>query len=225
MLGLAFRRGGHFYYLPKDASGKKWWMKWRCRLLWPPGVTLPFNDCTAIVWGPHTGDLGLVAISCGLKETLKAQMLLICFRTCAGCHFSPQPAICLHLFHATPRCPSHLFLPEPPSQMLFLPPQAKVWTWACIITPAVCSRLGNFTKLCRSYKYEKVEKKYWDRTLDLCNSSSVNASPRVPAKCLSLTHTHTRLALCCTGQHPPLLHWNQNTHRPVWLSHKESLFS
>lgn len=143
-------------------------------------------------------------------------MLLICFRTCAGCHFSPQPAICLCLLpHPSA---DHLFLPEPAlSNAVSAPLKPKCGRGPVSLLPAVCSRLRNFTKLCRRLQIaERNGKEIQDRTLDLCNSSS-NAyiSQGFPAKCLSLTHTHKRLALCCTGQHPPLLPGIKTLTRPV----------
>lgn len=121
-------------------------------------------------------------------------MLLICFRTCAGCHFSPQPAICLCLLpHPSA---DHLFLPEPAlSNAVSAPLKPKCGRGPVSLLPAVCSRLRNFTKLCRRLQIaERNGKEIQDRTLDLCNSSS-NAyiSQGFPAKCLSLTHTHTHV--------------------------------
>lgn len=152
-------------------------------------------------------------------------MLLICFRTCAGCHFSPQPAICLCLL---PR-PSadHLFLPEPAlSNAVSAPLKPKCGRGPVSLLPAVCSRLRNFTKLCwRLQIAERNRKEIQDRTLDLCNSSS-NAyiSQGFPAKCLSLTHTCTS----CTMFHWPVsfsLAWNQDSHTScVTATHRKVYF-
>lgn len=55
-----------FYYLPRMHCEGIDEVSLRCRPFWPPGVTLPFNECTGNVCDPTQRDIVFSAISCAL---------------------------------------------------------------------------------------------------------------------------------------------------------------
>ena len=94
---------------------------WRCRLLWPPGVTLPFNDCTTIA-RPHPEGPG----SCSnflCPQTLRSPDVSYMFQNVRGWSLSPSAS---HLPRLRPH-PSagHLFGQSLPSRRLFLLPSRQ----------------------------------------------------------------------------------------------------
>lgn len=127
----------------------------------------------------------------------------------------PSVSICCHtLLLATSSCQSL------PSRVLFLLPSIQsvdVGLYHYSLQPAAGWGISqNFAGGLQIAERKEIR----DRTLDLCNSSS-NAyiSQGFPAKCLSLTHTHTRLTLCGTGQRPSVLSGIKSLTCPVWLPH------
>ena len=132
----------------------------------------------------------------------------------------PSVSVCCHtLLLATSSCQSL------PSRVLFLLPAIQsvdVGLYHYSLQPAAGWGISqNFAGGLQIAERKEIQ----DRTLDLCNSSS-NAyiSQGFPAKCLSLTYTHTSY----TMWHWPAsfsLVWNQESHTScVTTTHRKVYF-
>ena len=136
---------GIFIIYQRNASGKSGEGGWRCSLLWPPGVTLPFNDCTTIVRPHPEGPGSWSNFLCPQNSEKPRRCLYVPERMRVVAFPLSRPSA---LSAATPFCRPPLW-PEPAfSKAVSAPLTTKCGRGPVSLLPSACNRLRHSTELC-----------------------------------------------------------------------------